>query len=63
MFSQEGQEITAKVVDLNVDGKKISLSIKALLKDQQGDAEEEEANDTVYSDEAVEEVAEGGDAE
>ena len=58
-----GQEITAKVVDLNVEGKKISLSIKALLKDQQGDAEEEEASDTVYSDEAVEEVAESGDAE
>ena len=58
-----GQEIEAKVVDLNVEGKKISLSIKALLKDQQGDSEEEEASDTVYSDEepvaeAAEESAE-----
>jgi 4-hydroxy-3-methylbut-2-enyl diphosphate reductase len=58
-----GQEIEAKVVDLNVEGKKISLSIKALLKDQQGDSEEEEASDTVYSDEepvaeAAEEAAE-----
>jgi 4-hydroxy-3-methylbut-2-enyl diphosphate reductase len=43
-----GQEVTAKVVDLNVAEKKISLSIKALLKDQA--PAEEEADDTVYSD-------------
>ena len=30
-----GQEIEAKVVDLNVEEKKISLSIKALLADQE----------------------------
>ena len=29
-----GQEITAKVVDLNVDAKKISLSMKALANDE-----------------------------
>ena len=36
-----GQEITAKVVDLNVDAKKISLSMKALESDSQGYADEE----------------------
>ena len=49
-----GQEVTAKVVDLNVAEKKISLSIKALLKDQ---APAEEAADTVYTDSEAEEAA------
>ena len=35
-----GQEITAKVVDLNVDEKKISLSMKALLADDEETTEE-----------------------
>ncbi|MDE7028476.1 MAG: S1 RNA-binding domain-containing protein, partial [Lachnospiraceae bacterium] len=33
-----GQEVTAKVVDFNEDGKKISLSIKALLVPEQKSA-------------------------
>ena len=39
-----GQEIQAKVVDLNVEDRKISLSIKALLEDEEdaGDGESEE---------------------
>ena len=36
-----GQEITAKVVDLNEAEKKISLSMKALESDSQGYADEE----------------------
>ena len=55
-----GQEVTAKVVDLNVAEKKISLSIKALLKDQ---APAEEADDTVYTDSEAEEAAPVEDAE
>ena len=35
-----GQEITAKVVDLNVDEKKISLSMKALLAEEATDDQE-----------------------
>ena len=40
-----GQEIEAKVVDLNVEGKKISLSIKALLapEEEEAPAEAEES--------------------
>ena len=34
-----GQEITAKIVDFKQDEKKISLSIKALLKDEETDSE------------------------
>ena len=62
-----GQEVTAKVVDLNVAEKKISLSIKALLKDQA--PADEEADDTVYSDteaaeaDPVEDAAVADDAE
>ncbi len=44
-----GQEIEAKVVDFNADDKKISLSIKALLVD------EEPAEEVVESEEATEE--------
>ena len=36
-----GQEIEAKVVDLNADEHKISLSIKALLADEEDNQEEE----------------------
>ena len=39
--SPHGQEITAKVVDLNEAEKKISLSMKALESDSQGYADEE----------------------
>ena len=35
-----GQEITAKIVDLNVDEKKISLSMKALEAEAPAEAEE-----------------------
>ena len=40
-----GQEIEAKVVDLNVEEKKISLSIKALLKDNASDEAAEEVSE------------------
>ena len=55
---KNGQEIEAKVVDLRVADKKISLSIKALLKDQMPeDAEDvEEAEDTAEV--ASEDIAE-----
>ena len=36
-----GQEIEAKVVDFNPDDHKISLSIKALLNDNESEEEEE----------------------
>ncbi len=34
---EPGQEIEARVVDLDVDNHKISLSIKALLPEEEGD--------------------------
>ena len=37
-----GQEIEAKVVDINVPDRKISLSIKALLADDEENTEAEE---------------------
>ena len=40
-----GQEITAKIVDLNVDVKKISLSMKALEKNTEEAAEQHEAEE------------------
>ena len=40
-----GQEITAKIVDLNVDEKKISLSMKALEKNTEEAAERHEAEE------------------
>ena len=42
-----GQEVTAKVVDFNEEGKKISLSIKALLipETKEAPAEEKPADD------------------
>ena len=40
-----GQEITAKIVDLNVDEKKISLSMKALEKNTEEAAEQHEAEE------------------
>lgn len=47
-----GQEVTAKVVDIRPEEKKISLSIKALLRDQQDAARAKEPDDaeTVYKD-------------
>ena len=55
-----GQEIEAKVVDLKLADKKISLSIKALLKDQKNDdAEAASAAEEAPAEEApVEETAE-----
>ena len=52
-----GQEIEAKVVDLNEADKKISLSIKALLADNEPEAAEavDEA-ETAVENEAVEET-------
>ncbi len=44
-----GQEVTAKVVDFNEEGKKISLSIKALLAPE---VKEEPAQETVSEDDA-----------
>lgn len=37
-----GQEVTAKVVDFNKDARKISLSIKAMLNDQEKEESSEE---------------------
>lgn len=42
-----GQEVTAKVVDCNEEGHKISLSIKALLNDQERARREAEKNEDV----------------
>ena len=53
---KSGQEIEAKVVDIRIEDKKISLSIKALLKDQMPeDAEvaEEETEDVVADSEDI----------
>ncbi|MGN0375988.1 MAG: S1 RNA-binding domain-containing protein, partial [Butyrivibrio sp.] len=41
-----GQEIEAKVVDLNVEDRKISLSMKALLPEPEIQEEETESEDT-----------------
>ncbi len=53
-----GQEITAKVVDFNEEAKKISLSIKALEIENQKEAEEAPAEETIEADNAE---AEGGE--
>ena len=53
---KSGQEIEAKVVDIRIEDKKISLSIKALLKDQMPeDAEvaEEETEEVVADSEDI----------
>ncbi len=47
-----GQEIEAKVVDLNVEDRKISLSIKALLADEEEAAAHTEAEEAVADAEA-----------
>lgn len=57
-----GQEITAKIVDFNEEGKKISLSIKALEIENQKETAEEEEPETVEAD-APEEVEETVDTE
>ncbi len=44
-----GDEVTAKVVDFNVDDKKISLSIKALLAPEVAEEEQEESDADVVS--------------
>ena len=57
-----GQEVTAKIVDFDYDNKKISLSMKALLPDDEPEAEAESVDiESVASDtaeEAVEAAAE-----
>lgn len=62
-----GQEITAKVVDIKLEDKKISLSMKALLKDEESVAEEsaevEEKAEEVVSEETAEETIEEATAE
>lgn len=45
-----GQDITAKVVDFNEEAKKISLSIKALEIENQKEAEEAPAEETIEAD-------------
>ncbi len=56
-----GQEVTAKIVDFDLDNKKISLSMKALLPDEPEEAEsvatdsEEKAQEAAASDNAAEE--------
>ena len=40
---KNGQEVTAKIVDFNMETKKISLSIKALLEPEEGEEEAEAA--------------------
>ncbi len=47
-----GQDITAKVVDFNEEAKKISLSIKALEIENQKEAEEAPAEETIEADNA-----------
>ena len=44
-----GEEVTAKIVDLNEADKKISLSIKALLAPEAVEAEEEDADADVVA--------------
>jgi len=54
-----GQEIEAKVVDLNIEAEKISLSIKAMLEPPKKEEASEEATETVEEvAETVEEVTE-----
>ena len=56
---KSGQEITAKVVDIRVPDKKISLSIKAYLKDTEPDEEPEKTEEEKAVDEFVaEDIAE-----
>lgn len=63
-----GQQIEAKVVDLNVEDRKISLSMKALIADEPEAAEaseepaEETVEETVDAVEAVDEATEVGEA-
>ena len=50
---KNGEEVTAKIVDFNIDTKKISLSIKALTEPEDAEAEAEATEA-----EATEETAE-----
>jgi len=50
----EGQEVEAKIIDIDMEGKRISLSIRALL----APAAEEEAEVEETAEEAVEETTE-----
>ena len=43
---KNGDEVTAKIVDFNIDTKKISLSMKALIEPEEGEAEEAAAEAT-----------------
>ena len=49
-----GQEIEAKIVDFNLEDKKISLSMKALLAKDSDESEEAEAAETAETAEAAE---------
>lgn len=46
-----GQVVNAKIIDINLDDKRVSLSMRALLADEEQKNEEETADETVYSDE------------
>ena len=52
-----GQEIEAKIVDFNEEEKKISLSMKVLLPDEEDDVYEDEYEEEA-SDETAEEIVE-----
>ena len=50
---KKGDEITAKIVDFDEGNKKISLSVKALLPDDEGDGDGEASGDDAQSEEAA----------
>ena len=55
---EKGQVVDAKIVGIDMDAQKVSLSIRALLNDEDYETEaEEEAEEYAAEDEAIEEVA------
>ncbi|MBR3282711.1 MAG: S1 RNA-binding domain-containing protein, partial [Ruminococcus sp.] len=57
-----GDEVDVKIIDIDTESKRISISMRALIEnDEAEEAEEEAASDVVYSDEAG--IAPSEDAE
>lgn len=46
-----GEVVNAKIIDINLDDKRVSLSMRALLADEEQKSEEEATDEVVYSDE------------
>jgi 4-hydroxy-3-methylbut-2-enyl diphosphate reductase len=56
-----GDEVDVKIIDIDTEAKRISISMRALLDSEDADEAEEESSDVVYSDEAG--IAPAEDAE